>query len=307
MNIDISGLVAFVEIAKHGTFKRAAESLSLSQSALSVRISKLEAHLGVRLLDRTTRRLSLTTVGRDFLPQARRLIDELEHMLDGLRDTARRGIGDVTLACVPTPAIHVLPPVISLYSAKHPENRIRILDGHAHEVLQSVVLGEAEFGLTLVGAEEPEIETDPLFDDPFVLACRADHPLAKLASVRWVDLEQHRVIAVGRLSGNRPMHDVGLPNVSLKPRWAYEVQHSTWTGLGMAEAGIGVVAVPALALSGGRHPTLVSRPLIEPHVVRTLAVIRRRGVTLSPAAQEFLMMLKKRWARPRRELRGRAG
>jgi DNA-binding transcriptional LysR family regulator len=305
MNIDIDGLQAFVEIAERGTFHRAADALSLSQSALSMRISKLESHLGVRLLNRTTRRVTLTSVGKDFLPRARHLIEELGSLMDGLRDMGRRGTGHVTVACVPTPAIHILPSVISEYSAKHPDNRIRILDGHANEVLQAVLRGEAEFGITLTGADEPEIETEALFDDAFVLACRKDHPLAKLTTVRWADLEPYRVIAVGRLSGNRSALDFGFPKTSVKQHWAYEVQHSTWTGLGMVEAGIGVIAVPALALSGGRHPILVSRPLVEPRVVRTVAVIRKRGIALSPAAQEFLAMLKKRWASPRREGRVR--
>jgi DNA-binding transcriptional LysR family regulator len=77
MNIDTHGLQAFARIAELGTFHKAAQALHLSQSALSRRISKLEEELGVRLLDRTTRKVRLTAVGRDFLPQARRLIEEL--------------------------------------------------------------------------------------------------------------------------------------------------------------------------------------------------------------------------------------
>jgi len=305
MNLDVQGLQAFTRIAALGTFQKAAGALFLSQSALSRRISKLEEDLGVRLLDRTTRRVRLTAVGRDFLPQARRLIEELETSFAGMREMAKHGSGQVALACVPTAAIHILPTVIREYSAKHPDNRIRILDVHANEVLQAVLRGEAEFGLTLSGADEPEIETEPLFDDPFVLACRKDHPLAKRRTVKWAELGEHRVITVGRLSGNRALLDFGLPSNLPQQRWTYEVQHSFWTGLGMVEAGIGVIAVPMLALSGRRNTGLVSRPLVEPKLTRTLAVIRRRGVTLSPAAQEFLTMLRKRWAQPRREVRVR--
>lgn len=305
MNLDIPGLQAFARIAELGSFHQAAAALHLSQSALSRRISKLEQGLGVRLLDRTTRKVRLTAVGRDFLPQARRLIEELEQSLGGLRDMAARGAGQVTVACVPTAALQVLPPVIRAYSAKHPDNRIRILDVHANEVLQAVQGGEAEFGLTLSGADAPEIEAEPLFDDPFVLACRADHPLAKRKTVKWAELAQNRVITVGRLSGNRALLDFGLPSGLPQQRWTYEVQHSFWTGLGLVEAGIGVIAVPMLALAGRKDSKLVSRPLVEPKLTRTLAVIRRKGVTLSPAAQEFLAMLRKRWGQGRKEARNR--
>ena len=301
MNLDIPGLQAFARIAELGSFHQAAEALHLSQSALSRRISKLEQGRGVRLLDRTTRKVRLTAVGRDFLPQARRLVEELEQSLTGLRDMAARGAGQVTLACVPTAALQVLPPVIRDYGAKHPDNRIRILDVHAHEVLQAVLGGEAEFGLTLSGVDAREIETEVLFDDPFVLACRAEHPLAKRKTVKWAELNDHRVITVGRLSGNRALLDFGQSPGLPPQRWTYEVQHSFWTGLGMVEAGIGVIAVPMLALAGRRDSKLVSRPLVDPRLTRTLAVIRRKGVTLSPAAQEFLGMLKKRWGRSKRE------
>ena len=273
MNLDIPGLQAFARIAELGSFHQAAEALHLSQSALSRRISKLEQGLGVRLLDRTTRKVRLTAVGRDFLPQARRLIEELEQSLTSLRDMAKHGAGQVTVACVPTAALQVLPPVIRDYGVKHPDNRIRILDVHANEVLQAVLGSEAEF----------------------VLACRRDHPLAKKKSVKWAELNDHRVITVGRLSGNRALLDFGLASRLPQQRWTYEVQHSFWTGLGLVEAGIGVIAVPMLALSGRKNPDLVSRPLVEPKLTRTLAVIRRKGVTLSPAAHEFLAMLKKRW------------
>jgi len=300
VNLDVHGLQAFARIAELGTFQKAAKALFLSQSALSRRISKLEADLGVRLLDRTTRRVRLTAVGRDFLPQARRLIEELETSISGLRDMAKHGSGQVVLACVPTAAMHILPPVIRDYSAKHPDNRIRIFDVHANEVLQAVLRGEAEFGLTLSGPDEPEIETEALFDDPFVLACHRDHPLAKRKTVKWAELAAHRVITVGRMSGNRALLDFGLPGNLPQQRWTYEVQHSFSTGLGLVEAGIGVIAVPMLALAGRKNSALVSRPLVDPKLTRTLAVIRRRGVTLSPAAQEFLAMLKKRWAKQAR-------
>jgi DNA-binding transcriptional LysR family regulator len=306
MNLDVHGLQAFARIAELGSFQKAAQALHLSQSALSRRISKLETDLGVRLLDRTTRRVRLTAVGRDFLPQARRLIEELETSITGLRDMAKHGSGQVALACVPTAAMHILPPVIRDYSAKHPDNRIRILDVHANEVLQAVLRGEAEFGLTLSGPDEPEIETEALFDDPFVLACHRDHPLAKKKTVKWAELAAHRVITVGRMSGNRALLDFGLPGNLPQQRWTYEVQHSFSTGLGLVEAGIGVIAVPMLALAGRKDSKLVSRPLVEPKLTRTLAVIRRRGVTLSPAAQEFLAMLRKRWGQGRREGRLRS-
>lgn len=302
MNIDIDGLQAFARIAELGTFSQAAEALFITPPALSRRIRKLEENLGVRLLDRTTRRVRLTPVGRDFLPQTRRLIEELERSLADLRDVAKHGAGQVTLACIPTAATYLLPAVIREYSLKFPHNRIRILDSRAHEAVQTVLRGEAEFGISLRGRDEQEIEFELLFDDPFVLACRRDHPLAKRKKVAWGELGKHRLISVGRLSGNYPALDFAPSSIA---QGLYEVQQSFWTGLGMAEAGIGVIAVPGLALLRGRHPLLVSRPLVDPIVARTVGVVRRRGTTLSPAAEEFLALLRKRWTKAKTRPRSR--
>ena len=165
----------------------------------------------------------------------------------------------------------------------------------ANDVLEAVKRGQAEFGLNLLGAQEPDLDFEPLLHDPFLLVCRNDHPLAGLPQVRWADIAPHRFITVGRLSGNRIIMDAALADLPVRPRWFYEVQHLS-TSLGLVEAGLGVAAVPKLAVPTGHHPILEVRPLIEPVVTRTMGIIRRHGASLSPAAQQFYKLLKERWA-----------
>lgn len=294
MNIDIDGLRAFVKVAEFGNFRQAADALFLSQSALSRRISRLEQYLAIRLLDRDTRHVNLTTIGRNFLPQARRLVDELEASFNNLRKISKHGIGQVVLACIPTFATGVLPRVLAEYSAKYPHNRIRILDVHAEQVTQAVLGGEAEFGITLSGARDSDARFQPLMKDPFVVAFHREHPLAKRKRVKWTQLNRQRLIAVGRLGVNRSILDFGLPAEVLHQNWYYEVQHSFSTGIDLAAGGLGVLVVPKLALPAGSHPSLVTRPLVEPVVSRNIVVVRRRMASLSPAANEFLALLVKR-------------
>jgi DNA-binding transcriptional LysR family regulator len=295
MNIDIGGLQAYVQIAEYGTFHQAADALTISQPALSRRMRKLEQYLGVTLFDRTTRRVSLTAIGRDFLPHARRLIQELELSLSGLRDMSRHGTGQVIVACVPTAAMSLLPDVIKEYSVRYPDNHVRILDDHSSETLQAVLRGEAEFGISVMTNKVPELEFERLFEDPFVLACRRDHPLAKRKQVKWDDLKNYRLITVGRLSGNRSQLDFVPSMIKMRRLWSYEVQRSFWTGLRMVEAGLGVIAVPSLALSNDKASVIVGRPLIVPSICRTIGLITRRGTTLSPAALQFIDLVRKRW------------
>ena len=294
MTIDIDGLQAFVRIAELGSFRQAADAMCLSAPALSHRISKLERNLGVRLLDRTTRTVRLTSVGREFLPQGRRLLDELERSISNLRDAAKHGAGQVTFACIPTAATYMLPPVMREYTAKFPRNHIRILDFRAQETIQAVRRGEAEFGITLGIANDRAIEFENLFEDPFVVVGRREHPIARQRRVAWKDLKKYQLISVGRLSGNYPSLDFALNSIA-QSHGLYEVQQSFTTGLDLAEAGMGIIVLPRLAFLRSRHPMLIHRPLVNPAVTRSICLAWRRGTTPSPAAQKFLDLLKSRW------------
>ena len=105
MNVDILGLEAFLAIAQHGRFHKAARALHITQTALTRRLQHFEEVLGVRLVERTTRSVALTPLGENFLPQARRLLGELTAALVEIRETGKAERGDVTIACVPTVGI----------------------------------------------------------------------------------------------------------------------------------------------------------------------------------------------------------
>ena len=178
INFESLDLRAFVAVVDLEGFHRAAEALNLSQPALSRRIQRLEAAVGAGCWS-TTRRVALTTVGREFLPLVRRMLDEFDSSLFAMRDVGRQRRGLISLACVPTAAFYFLPSVIARFNEQYPNIRFRILDLSANDGLESVARGEVEFGINLLGASDPELSFEPLIEDPFVLACRRDHPLAQ--------------------------------------------------------------------------------------------------------------------------------
>ncbi len=200
----------------------------------------------------------------------------------------------MTLACIPTAAFYFLPSVIRLYNQQYPKIRIRLLDLSANDGLEAVLRGEADFGINMMSGQHSDIEFVSLVQEPFVLACRRDHELASRKAVTWSELADYRLIGVGRLSGNRMLLDHALSGLSVRPKWFYEVQHLS-TSLGMVEAGLGVSAMPSLAMPGPDHPTLASVPLTEPEVTRTLGLVYRRGASLSPAAEKFVAILLEKW------------
>lgn len=286
INFDLNDLLAFRAVAELNNFRRAAESVHLSQPAFSRRIDKLEQALGVRLLERTTRRVTLTAVGREFERKVRELLDELDTTLLGIRGVAATRMGEVTVACVPSAAYYYLPQVILRYREQCPRVRVKLHDASANDVLSAVARGEADFGINFIGAQEGDLEFEPLVEERFVAACRRDHPIAKLKRVTWAQLGEHDFISVNRASGNRLLLDQALAGLPGRPQSRYETQHVT-TMLGLVEAGLGVAAVPAMAMPAADHPLLVSVPLVEPVVTRKLGLLRRRGRSLSPAAQQL--------------------
>lgn len=289
IHFDLGDLQAFAAVAESGNFRRAAEAVHISQPAFSRRIDKLEAALGVRLLDRNTRRVELTAVGREFARKTRQLLDDLDATLLGIQEVAATRMGEVSIACVPSTAFYFLPQVIQRYHAAYPNIRVRILDASANDVLAAVARGEADFGINFIGSAEADLEFQLLLEEPFVLACRRDHPLAGRRSVTWRELHPYDFMTVAKSSGNRLLLDLALAGVAERPVCIYETEH-VLTLLGLVEAGLGVAAVPRLAMPPGEHPTLSSVPLKEPEVTRRVGLIRRRGRSLSPAADKLHAM-----------------
>jgi DNA-binding transcriptional LysR family regulator len=294
MNFDLADLRAFVAVAELNSFRAAADSIHLSQPALSRRVEKLEAALGVRLFERTTRSVSLTAVGRDFSRKARTLLDDLENSLLSMQAVAASQLGEVVIACVPSAVYYFLPKVLRSFHAQYPRIRVRIIDDSANAVLESVARGEADFGINIIGTQEPEIEFQMILKEPFVVACHRDHPLAARKQVAWAELAGYDFMTVDKSSGNRLLVDLVLANSNVRPSWCFEAKHVS-TLLGLVEAGLGVAVVPRLSMPQGEHPTLATVGLVEPTVDRNVGLIRRRGRELPPAAGKLYAMIESTW------------
>jgi DNA-binding transcriptional LysR family regulator len=290
INYELHDLQAFVAVAERASFRQAAAGLFLSQSALSRRIDKLEESLGVKLFERTTRRVQLTNVGRTFLVNVRTALDGLEDAVLDVADLAAHRTGTVTLACVPSAVWHFLPEVLNRFSARFPRIRVRIHDESAPDVLNLVLAGEADFGINFTGAENPEIVFEPIYVERYVLAMRRDHPLAQRPVLSWKETVGERYISVAKSSGNRSVIDAALAGVEKHPLIFCEVNHVSGV-LALVEAGMGVAAVPGLSILPGRPGTIVGVPLVNPEINRTLGLISKRSHRMAPAARTLFEML----------------
>jgi DNA-binding transcriptional LysR family regulator len=293
MKLDTLGVQAFVSIAAHASFQRAADELHISQTAVTRRLQNLESHLGIRLIERTTRNVAPTAIGNDFLPQARRLMGELSNALTEIVESGKARRGDVSIACVPTAGIQFLPRIIQEYSASYPNNRITILDQSSAAVVDAVVRREAELGINVAQTHHPELTSTRLLTDQFALVCRDDHPLARKKTVAWKQLAPHPLIFAGEANANRSVLDQALRNSKVKLQLFYEVQRSS-TALGLVAEGVAIAVVPRLAMQKGAYPRLRAVGLVDPIISRSLVLVTRKFIDLSPAAQALCEMIKRR-------------
>lgn len=293
MKIDFDGVQAFVAVAEHGGFGRAARELHLTQTALSRRIQKLEAWLGLKLLERSTRRVELTVVGREFLPRAQALVRDMTQAVTQLKDMSRQETGHFALACIPSMSSHVLPALFRDYAATHPGNRIRLLDGSSDEVRATVAGGQAELGIAIEGPAPDggsALQETALFADPLVFICRSPHPLDGETSVRWTAMRDNDLIGISSFMATRVFMDYQLAKHGIRVQGRYEVQHHA-TAINLVAAGVGSAILPSSTFREGDRPGVRKIALTHPVVKRKVVLVQRQGATLSPAAAAFRSLI----------------
>lgn len=286
----------FVKVVDLGSFVKAARELHVTQSALTQRLRKLEEALGARLIDRTTRTVAPTAVGRSFLPSARRMIAQFEQSVADVRDVIGIRSGRVSIASLISVATNILPEVLKDFAAEHPAVRVRVFDESEQDIIEYIRRGDAEFAIDMEMAEpDPDLIFTPVMQDRFVMACRRDHPLAEGGPVRWEDLTDMPVVTLGQRSGTSRLLFAQLPKARDNVAWRYEVQHLS-TKMAFIEAGLGVGIIPEMSMQTLPSGALVYRPLVEPGFGRSIVIVERRDTTLSPAASALKQALTEAFA-----------
>jgi len=298
VNLSTRQLKAFVALADLKNFTRAAEQCHLSQPAFSALIRALEEAIGLRLFDRDTRKVELTTEGRLFLESAARLLGDLDHALNDLAEHAAQRRGRVAVAVLPALAAGWLPAVLAEFHAAHPGIELDVADALSEECVERVRAGRADFALAAIRASAPELRTDPFCADRFHLVCRRDHALAAKRRVTLADLADQPFVHLARTSSVRRHIEAAVWPAQM--RRVMELEQLS-TVAGMVRAGLGITVVPALTLFHFEHPDLVTRPVRDAGLRREIFVIRPRDRSLSLAAQALLELVRAR--RPKTDAR----
>jgi len=289
MNVTLRQLRVFIEVSRQQSFSRAGERIGLTQSAVSRCIRELEAELGLKLIDRTTREVQLTDVGISLGASVTRLLTDLDSALHEIRELGEQRRGRVIVVAAPTVASRLMPRCVARCDVDYPFITLVLRDLVQADVLRQVRSGEADFGVIIGPLEMDDLLIEPVMTDAFCLVCRHDHRLAVADQVDWRALNGERLLMLDHTSGSRAVIDRVLLEQGVSVEVTQELGHSA-TVFGMIEAGLGASILPTLSLPLPADSSLVMRPLV-PRAERTVALVRRRERSLSPAAEAVWQLI----------------
>ena len=300
MNISIRQLTAFISVADNGSFTRASEQMHLTQSAVSGLIKELESSLGIVLFDRTTRQLSLSVVGHHLLPQARRILNEMQLFENEAGSLTSLAQGQVRLA-VSQFAASSMPAVIAQFAKVYPDISVSLLDCSAENVLEHIQNIEVDLGVgTELGFMESEddISADLLYQLPFCVVMPDSHALVQKSEVVWQDLVDIPLITLQGPFIEQVTAELDESIASHIQQARYKVNFMS-TALEMTRQGFGItLCLPYMpeVIDWVSANGLQMRPLAQPVKMRRFFIYQRSSRALSPASIAFKQFLQSYFA-----------
>ncbi|MET0520176.1 MAG: LysR family transcriptional regulator [Burkholderiaceae bacterium] len=287
MDMNLRQVRAFVTVAQLRSFTRAAELMHLSQPALTVQIRKLEEALRCRLLDRNSRSVELTRIGRDLLPALQRSLQGFDAIVVDTHAQSAGRLGTVRVASLPSFAASLLPEVIQACRQANPGLGFVVRDAVAGQVAQLVRSEEVDVGIT--GGEVVDGELDLLHqaEDRMQLVFPAGHPIARRRAIRLEHFVELPLVLTDPATSVRAVVDRAFLAIGRQPLIACETTYMM-TAVAMVRAGLGLTILPLSAREVRAESGLECRVIEDPAFVRRIALIKKRQRTLPPAAGAFL-------------------
>ena len=282
-------LRAFLLVAQHGSFSRAAGTLFITPSGVSVLIRELEVQLGVRLFDRTTRRVALTVAGAELLNAAQKSLQELDKAMSRVGRSATDSGLVLSLGAPRSIAPSVLPQAIKEFRSYRPELQLQLFDGDAATIMQMVESGALDVGLGIFFKHLPGIRRIPLFRFSLVVI-RPDTGQATPVTTSWSALKREKLISLPSSLPLQQFVDKQLDRAGVVHQPSLTVNYSG-TLIGMVEAGEGVAIVPSFVLPASRNPRIAMNRLTNPVVQLDFHQIRRGGRKLAAVPEAFSSFL----------------
>jgi DNA-binding transcriptional LysR family regulator len=289
MTMDLVLLRSLLAVADAGTITDAAESVHVSQSALSRRLQQLEADLGATLILRGRHGIELTDVGRLAVEQGRNIVDRYDQLRRNIVDTLGLQRGEVRVGGGATVTSFLLPAAIARFQSRYPAIRFQVKEAGSHEIAADVSAGRLDLGVVTLPVSAPDLDMTELIRDQIVLVARSDHPLAaKRASVR--DLDGETLVGFEQGTAIRQIIDRALAAAGARVDVVMELR-SIPSILKMVATTGSLAFVSRLSLAA--EPAVVPIAIRGLSISRTLGLAGRHGSPLPAAAEGFSTILRR--------------
>jgi DNA-binding transcriptional LysR family regulator len=289
--MQFEALKVFCDVARNRSFSQAAQENAVTQSAVSHVVSQLEKRMGVRLIDRSTRPLQLTPLGRTYYEGCKELLEQYLRLEAQVRGGREQVAGTVQVAAIYSVGLGDMGQYVERFAARHPEARAQVEYLHPDRVYERVLEGSADLGLVSFPRKSPRLAAAPWREEEMVLVCSPRHALARHVAVRPAELGGEKYVHFTRELGIRREVDRFLREQGAAVEVVLEFDNIENIKKAV-EIGAGVALLPEPTIRpevAGR--SLVARPLFGARLVRPVGILHRRRPRLSPTAQAFLDLL----------------
>ncbi len=285
--MDISGLQAFISVAEHASFSAAAESMHLTQPAISKRIAALESELNNRLFDRIGRQIQLTEAGRALLPRAQNIISEIQDSQRAIQNLSQEVAGQLSIGTSHHIGLHRLPPVLRHYNQSYPQVELNLQFLDSEQACKAVLHGDLELGIvTLPPNNSDPLTLVPLWNDPLHIVASEEHPLAQQKVVQLSDLAEHPAILPARGTFTREVIEKMLQPADIQLQVRLSTNYLETIRM-MVDIGLGWSVLPETMIDAN----LRSVNIKDLKLSRQLGIVYHTERTLSNAANAMCDLL----------------
>lgn len=284
VHVTLKQLKYFDALSRELHFGRAAGDCAVTQPALSMQIQELEQQLGVVLVERTRSGVMLTEKGREIAQKAGQILCDVRDLVTYAQHANHTLSGPLHLGVIPSVAPYLLPPLLPLVRAEFPELELFVRETQTHQIIAELADGKLDVLLLALPLRHPDIETQPLFNDRFVLALPKTRKISARLRATNALIAHERLLL---LEEGHCLRDQALAYCDLRQVSSVNTfgASSLSTIVEMVAAGFGVTLLPEICLSvetRGRDLNLVR--FVEPEPLRVLGLAWRAS---SPRKHDF--------------------
>jgi DNA-binding transcriptional LysR family regulator len=294
--VELRHLRYFLAAGEALNFTKAAARLRVAQPALSRQVHDLEDEIGVKLVRRSPRGLTLTAEGKLFLEEVRNLLKQADESVEKVRALARGQYGELHIGYAPVPTTEVLPPALAAFQKAVPRVKVLLHDLSSDELIAGLRNGTLELAIMVepTGEQTAGIEFELLRTYPLCVAMTAAHPFARLKSIPLEKLAAEPLVGLRRKDYSEYYHILEriFAPIHAKPRIAVECDSAS-SLITEVEAGHGIaLASPNLKLVAGKR--LLYRPLTGTTEVGSVGIARATKGDVTLAGEKFCEILRQK-------------